>query len=91
MAEGARVPSELPSDLLKERRALDGEEFTKKGQEKNIHGVGTSGPRMREKKFVNEESGRCYDFLIVRERTSGAASLEQKNKAGLHKTHTRPP
>lgn len=32
-----------------------------------------------------------YDILIVRERTSGAASLEQKNKAGLHKTHMRPP
>lgn len=46
---------------------------------------------MREKQFVDKESGRCYDILTVRERTSGAASLEQKNKAGLHKTHMRPP
>lgn len=55
----------------------------RKDRRRNSTGVGASGPRMREKQFVDEESGRCYDFLIVCERTSGAASLEQKNKAGL--------
>lgn len=63
MAEGAGVPSELRSDLA-EGRTLCGEEFPKEKQEQNSHRGGGSGPRMREKQFVDEESERCYMIFL---------------------------